>query len=374
MELSAAIQTPTVPRTAIPLVVEDGEIWNALICQIAGGNILQSFEWGTFKSRFGWTPLRVALSPQSTPVAAQVLFRWSPLGQIAYVPRGPVITPGGEAALADFLAELHRLARQRGAFFLKIEPELPNDRSLDARFRTLGFQPAEPVQPRSTLLLDLRTDEHQLLAQLNPRTRYNVGLATRRGVSVQITSENDLPVFYQLLVETSQRHHFPIHPYPYYRALWRNLASGGHVHLLIARYQSEVLSGALLLTMGNAAYYMYGGSSSRHRNSKPSDLLQWEAIRWARRAGCASYDLWGIPDEVCQQTRERTTGTYHMHREHEDPSRDLWGVYYFKRGFGGRPVQYVGAYDYVYSRPRYWLWHVLSRHIRPLYYRLYRSG
>ncbi|HLH73609.1 MAG TPA: hypothetical protein VKX96_10025, partial [Chloroflexota bacterium] len=61
MELSAAIQTPTVPRTAIPLVVEDGEIWNALICQIAGGNILQSFEWGTFKSRFGWTPLRVAL-------------------------------------------------------------------------------------------------------------------------------------------------------------------------------------------------------------------------------------------------------------------------------------------------------------------------
>jgi peptidoglycan pentaglycine glycine transferase (the first glycine) len=95
----------------------------------------------------------------------------------------------------------------------------------------------------------------------------------------------------------------------------------------------------MVFAFGNKAWYMYGASGDAHRERMPNHALQWEAIRWSKSQGCATYDLWGVPDED-----EAALDAQYMNR-----SDGLWGVYRFKRGFGGRLVRYVGASDRVYN-------------------------
>jgi len=97
------------------------------------------------------------------------------------------------------------------------------------------------------------------------------------------------------------------------------------------------------------AWYFYGASSNVHREKMPTYLLQWEAMRWAKSQGCTSYDLWGIPDEEEEMLEAEFT---HRHD-------GLWGVYRFKRGFGGRLARSVGAWDRVYSPARYRLYRLV---------------
>lgn len=354
-------------RIAIPGQVNSRN-WNETICQLGGGNVLQSNQWGDVKASLGWIPQRVAHYRGGVPtIAMQLLLRRTPLGTFAYVPRGPVDTSleSGLASslrastLTGLLEEVHLLARAAGAAFLKIEPPWMDGPINEQLLRDAGFRSSTPVQPRSTIVLSLQPEPGVLLSQLSTRTRYNVGLAARRGVTIDHGTRADLPAFHRLLQETGQRGHFPVRPAAYYESIWDQLAPAGMAHLFLARHQGETLSAALVLTMGRAAYYMYGASSTTGRNVKPSDLLQWHAIQWARERGCQTYDLWGIPDEAIDQSEEQTAPA-------GSASQSLWGVYHFKRGFGGQKVRFVGAYDYVYSWPRYWLWQKLTPRLRQI--------
>lgn len=367
MELRSASLGGSASRSIGTRVVEESAGWNALLDRLASGQVLQSYAWGEFASRAGWLPVRVAHDRGGRPIAAtQLLLRQSSVGRVAYVPRGPSIAPGEDAALPELIEQLHGVARDHQAQALTIEPAWRDDRFLAARLRALGFLPTDALQPRTTLLLDLRADLGSLTAGLSPRTRYNVRAATSHGVTIEPSGEAELPTFYRLLLETSQRSHFSIQPYDYYAALWHDLAGTGQAHLLMARHDGDTVGVAMLLTMGTAAYYMYGGSAATHRDVKPSDFLQWEAIRWARERGCLTYDLGGIPDEVGRETDGRRDDRASSGEESADASRELWGVYHFKRGFGGCPVRYVGAFTYVYEPRRHWLWQVLAPRVRTL--------
>jgi peptidoglycan pentaglycine glycine transferase (the first glycine) len=278
-----------------------------------------------------------------------------PLGTLAYVPRGPVVDPDNREALALLLSALHRVVRREKAIFLKLEPPWEDDPSLDEFLKAHGFRPSsQTIQPRTTLLLGLTVDLDDLLAQMKPKTRYNIRLAGRKGVVVREGSEEDLPVFYRLLQETSQRDGFAIHAREYYEEAWRRFVSQGKARLFVASYRGETLAGLMAFALGRTAWYLYGASSGRHRNLMPNHLLQWEAIQWAKARGCTTYDLWGIPDEVGQALARG--------EEPEGGTGGLWGVYRFKRGFGGRVARYPGAYDAVYRPVLYWLGvKVLSR-------------
>jgi peptidoglycan pentaglycine glycine transferase (the first glycine) len=96
----------------------------------------------------------------------------------------------------------------------------------------------------------------------------------------------------------------------------------------------------MLFYQGKTAWYLYGASTEVERNRMPTYLLQWEAIRWAKSKGCTEYDLWGIPD----MDEEELEKAFTAKRSHEG----LWGVYRFKRGFGGDVKRSVGAWDKVY--------------------------
>jgi lipid II:glycine glycyltransferase (peptidoglycan interpeptide bridge formation enzyme) len=158
--------------------------------------------------------------------------------------------------------------------------------------------------------------------------------------------EADLPTFYTLSQLTAARDGFGTHSLAYYRAAF-DLFGPEQVALLLAEFEGEALAGLMVFCQGQDAYYFYGASSNNQRHLMPAYLLQWAAMRWAKARGCTRYDLWGIP--------HAPTAT--LEAEFEQRSDGLWGVYRFKRGFGGAVVHSPGAFDFVYH---------------PLLYRLYR--
>ncbi len=322
--------------------VEDRERWNGAIARLPKAHVLQSYEWGEFKSRHGWKPFRLLFERRGAEVAAvSVLLRGLPRGPwgVMYVPKGPVLDYESLDLLEMVLDKLEGLSRERRAIFIKVDPNVPANRSDVARLlEGRGWRAsAEQIQFRNTMLIDLRPSEEELLGAMKSKWRYNVRLAQRRGVEVVEGGIDDLPLFYEMYTTTSARDEFIIRPFSYYADAWGTFVSQGRAQLLLARREGEVLGGLILFHFGNKAWYMYGASTDRHRNLMPNHLLQWEAMRWAKAQGCAFYDMWGAPDVM-------------------DESDPMWGVYRFKEGFGGEFTSYIGAYDFPASRALYWVY------------------
>lgn len=332
------------------IIVPAEDAWDAFVATHPAGHILQTPAWGRLKAAFGWECARLALvSGDRMTAGAQILFRPLPLrlASVAYIPKGPLVNWDDGDQVAALWQAVDRLARAHRAAFLKIEPDVEESAAWRERLARMGFRLSpQTLQPPRTIEVDTTPDEEAILAAMKPKTRYNIGLAQRKGVSVREGREADLPVFHKLMAETAQRDRFAIHSPDYYALAYRLFVPAGRAALLIAEYAGEPLAALMVFALGQRAWYFYGASSDRHRNRMPTYLLQWEAIRWAKARGCALYDLWGVPDED-----EETLEAQFTQRQ-----GGLWGVYRFKRGFGGRLVRSVGAWDRVYNAPLYWIY------------------
>jgi peptidoglycan pentaglycine glycine transferase (the first glycine) len=324
---------------------DDSAAWDRRIAEHPDGHVLQSWAWGELKARFGWRPVRVSVPG----AAAQVLFRRLPagLGSLGYVPRGPALALEESQAAELLWRAVHSEARQQRAICLKVEPDWDDTPEAAAALRRWGFRLSpHPVQPQRTLVVGLDVEPEALLARMKQKTRYNVRLASRRGVTVRAGTEAELPVFHHLMQATAARDEFGIHSAEYYQAVYRLFVRPGHGRLLLAEHDGRLLAGLMVFAFGARAWYMYGASADEGRKLMPNYLLQWEAMRWAQARGARIYDLWGVPDED-----EETLEAQFTQR-----GDGLWGVYRFKRGFGGRLVRTVGAWDWVYSPLRYKLY------------------
>jgi len=329
--------------------VTERNLWNEALLKLPYNHVLQSYEWGQFKAKYGWTPLRLLFSEEEDGLvraAASVLRRKFPHLPLCvmYVPKGPALDHGDDELLRCVLSTLEDVARRYHAIFIKIDPDVcledhsPTATQVITTLESHGWQPSsEQIQFRNTVLIDLTREEDELLKDMKSKTRYNVRLAGRRGIKVRSGDLADLPLFYEMYVETSGRDEFIIRPFAYYRHAWQAFIEANLAQLFIAELEGRPLAGLILFRFGNKVWYMYGASRDLHRNLMPNHLLQWEAIRWAKAQGCTVYDLWGAPDL-------------------QDESDPLWGVYRFKEGFGGQFVRYVGAYDYPALRFFYWLY------------------
>jgi lipid II:glycine glycyltransferase (peptidoglycan interpeptide bridge formation enzyme) len=325
--------------------IQEQAAWDQRVRADPAGHVLQSWGWGELKGRFGWRVERVAVDG----ALAQVLFRPLPggLGSIAYVPKGPLADWAGTPVPRELLPAIRPLARRHRAICLTIEPNLDEDVTLAARLAALGFKPgAQSIQPRRTILVDLDGSPDDILARMKQKTRYNVRLAARKGVTVRPGGLVDLPAFYELMQTTARRDGFAIHSHAYYQAAHELFVPVGQGHLLLAEVEGRLLAGLMAMALGKTACYMYGASASELRELMPTYLLQWEAMLWAREQGCLEYDLWGVPDE------DEAT----LEAQFQDRHDGLWGVYRFKRGFGGRLVRTIGAWDLVYAPLRYRLY------------------
>jgi lipid II:glycine glycyltransferase (peptidoglycan interpeptide bridge formation enzyme) len=183
-------------------------------------------------------------------------------------------------------------------------------------------------------MIDLERSDEELLARMKPKTRYNIRLAERKGVKIRKGSEADLDLLYQMYAETSLRDGFVIRSSEYYKTLWNTFLKAGMVKILIANVDEQAVAALVLFLFQQKAWFLYGMSRDIHRDRMPNYLLQWEAIRECKQAGCRAYDLWGAPYQF----------------EETDP---LWGVYRFKEGLGGEVVRFIGAWDLPIQETRY---------------------
>ncbi|HEY3313386.1 MAG TPA: peptidoglycan bridge formation glycyltransferase FemA/FemB family protein [Anaerolineales bacterium] len=307
--------------------------WQNFLSKHPNTHILQTAEWGELKSAFGWEALRIVSGEEGI----QLLFRKLPLGlSIAYAPK-PIA--GGQLAgmSPEFRAEIDAVCRKKQAVFLKIEPDAWDSEHLELAPERWDLRPSmHNIQPPRTIVLSLAGSLDDILGRMKQKCRYNIRLAEKKGISVR--SWDDLDGFYRLMQVTGGRDGFGVHSPAYYRKAFELFQPVGKAELLVAEFEGKPLAALMVFVNGTRSWYLYGASNDEERNRMPTYLLQWEAIKWARERGCQEYDLWGVPD-VDEATLEA---------QFESRHDGLWGVYRFKRGFGGQVRRAAQALDRIY--------------------------
>lgn len=308
--------------------------WDRFLQGRPDAHLLQTGEWGELKSFFGWKPIRV-LNDQS---GVQILFRRLPMGfTVGYIPKG----------LPDLSLwqELDTISKKNHAIFLKFEPDSwQEDGSFQIDEDSSMLLSPYNIQPPRTVIVDLKVPEDEILSRMKQKTRYNIRLAEKKGVTVR--AWDHIGAFHKMMLFTGKREGFGVHSLDYYERAYDCLHPKQMGELLLAEYDGKPLAALFVARNASRAYYLYGASTDEERNRMPAYLLQWEAMKWARARGCKQYDLWGVPDE------DEAT----LEANFEKRQDGLWGVYRFKRGFGGRLRRAAQAMDRVYN---------------PLLYRMY---
>ncbi len=277
------------------------------------------------------------------------LRRELPFGQSwIYAPRGPVVRVDNEPAWKLLIQMLKEIARREKSFFIRIDPLwVDGDKKASTLLSAKSWCKAETeVQPRHTLLIDLKQSEEELLKNMHHKTRYNIGVAKKHGIQIRFsTNKADLQLFWQLAQEVSGRSAFNYHPLSHYEALLEEFSSRGIGELAIAEYQGRPVAVHIIIRYGDRVTYVHGASSSKDRAVMAPVLLQWETMRRAKANGATSYDMFGIAPPNAA------------------PNHSWQGITRFKLGFGGQRTQYIGAYDSIRDTVRYQMY-IIARRLR----------
>lgn len=340
--------------------------WNKIINDLPGAHFLQTSEWAQVKHEVGWKAHELVWRGDDRQItgAAQILersmrlLRYGPRFSVGYAPRGPLINWQDATRRASALDALENHARKSNLVFVKIDPEVvmgygvkqpeKPEESMGLEIvkelhqRGWRYSP-EQIQFKNTMLLDLLGSEEDWLARMKQKTRYNIRLAIKSGVTVRKAGIDDLPMLYTMYAETANRDGFIIRPQNYYLDVWTRFINAGMAEGLVAEYDGTPLAGLIYFHLGARAWYVYGMSRNLQREKMPNYLLQWEAMRAAHAKGCQVYDLWGAPDTF-------------------NAKNPMFGVYRFKDGLGAEVVRTIGAWDYPVKPVLYFIYHkVLPR-------------
>jgi lipid II:glycine glycyltransferase (peptidoglycan interpeptide bridge formation enzyme) len=315
--------------------------WDIAAVASPGGHVLQSSAWARIREAQGWRAEFVRIG-DPLPVAL-VLWRSVPvLGELGYVPRGPIVAPGDARSLQEALGALAVLARERGALLLRVDPEISPEAAAEP-MRAARFRRAPDVQPiLSTLDLDLDTTEDALMAGLEKDTRWSVRQAEKRVRILDGSSDEDLRAFYDLYAETGARARFITRTWDYYRLVWRTLIDAELARLYLAEHEGTIVAGAMTWKCGEREVYQYGATGEAGRRSYAAYGLLWHAILRGRQRGARRFDFGGIPADLT------------------DTSDTMRGPYLFKKGFGGEVRRWAGAHDTVPRELPYRLYGVLE--------------
>jgi lipid II:glycine glycyltransferase (peptidoglycan interpeptide bridge formation enzyme) len=265
--------------------------------------------------------------------------RLGPGFSFTYVPWGPELPHGfppddaaRNQALVSLASALQNLLPKDTAF-IRFDPPWYTEGDAPPPIYKPFSRAGADVQPPDTILIDLKSEEEAILSSMKSKGRYNIRLASKKGVTVRNADSDELPTFYTMLKETAKRDGIAIHGITYYQTLFshcRDYPQGGQeLGLYLAEHEGDVLAGVIVLFRGKDAVYLYGASSNHKRNYMAPYLLQWKVMRDARAKGCSVYDLFGVPPSA-------------------DPNHPMAGLYRFKTGFGGRLIHRAGSWDYTY--------------------------
>ncbi len=309
-------------------------------------HVIQSFEWGEFRKSLGLPLLRYGLYKNGKLTKAfQLTLHKIPFFNqyVGYLPKGPL--PDKE--LAQALEQIqHYVFTSEGKklCFIKLEPNIEVTTSLFSVHPKFLPSP-KPLFTKYNFLIDLKQSEKKLLENMHPKTRYNIKLAQKKGVVVEErTDDKAFKVYLKLYFDTTKRQHFLGHDENYHYQVWRNLRDAGMARLLIGYYKKSPLSAWMLINFKDTIYYPYGGSATKHKEVMASNLVAWEAIRLGKRLGCKKFDMWGAANSSNPNINDQ-----------------YFGFHTFKKGYGGKLVEYIGTYDLIFNNPLYFIFTTIDR-------------
>jgi len=222
--------------------------------------------------------------------SVSVLIRKIPIfGNLMYASRGPICDIHDKEIMQELTEELRKLAKKYKAFVLIIEPDVKSDdkefrkivQDLNYKIRDDAKNFDEGIQPRYVFRLNIKKKtEEEIFASFHQKTRYNIRVASKKGIVIREGTKEDLKDFHKIMIVTGKRDNFSIRPLEYFEKMYDVLVPGGHMKLMMAYYEGKPISGIINIIYGKTVWYLYGASSNQHRNLMPNYLLQWEMIKY----------------------------------------------------------------------------------------------
>ncbi len=315
--------------------------WDQFFNEVGAPSFLQSWEWGEFQKEMGQNIVRLGMYEENRLISIAIVEKMnSKRGKYLFVPHGPLVGIQYSVfsiqkiikAMRDFLIDL---AKKEGYPFIRIGPILENSQENQQLFRDLGFKMA-PIYLHSEdfWILPLEKSEDELLADMRKTTRYLIKKAIRDGVTIEKSTDTiSVTSFLRIYEETIKRERFSPYSDRYIQKEFEAFHKYKNALFLFGKHEGKILASALILFTKSGAFYHQGASI--HSKIPVPYLLQWEAIKEAKKRGCRFYNFWGIliPGRTPRVWEGLTT---------------------FKTGFGGYEYQCIPTQDYIIS-PKYYL-------------------
>ena len=319
-------------------------------------NFQQSLEWAKVKTSWKREVILAEDNNKKIIGSLMVWVRKIPIfGNIMYSARGPVCDIHDMEVLQQLAEGAKILAKKYNAIVLRIEPDIKSD---DEQFKNimlqLGFSIKDnaknfrdEIQPRYVFRLDTKgKTEDEIFKAFHQKTRYNIRLATKKGVTIKDGTKEDLKDFHKIMITTGIRDGFITRPLEYFEKMYDELGPE-HMKILMAYYDNEPISGVIPIMYGNKTWYLYGASSNEHRNLMPNYLLQWEMIKMAIARHDDIYDFRGVSGVV-------------------DESHPQYGLYRFKKGFGAKFTEFIGEIYLPFKPLKFRLYKISEKTFRTL--------
>lgn len=361
----------------LPPKALDREEMNTFLIQIPHSSFLQSYEWALFQLALGNRVFPMGAELDDRQLVSMMMYKDSMSGVINYLycPRGPIVLHW-DAQPSELWNGLHiksletmaEVGKEQRVGFVRFEPSFFANTPVPLWFardvNTIRIKEVMPVQPPVTRVLDLMQSEENMQKQMHAKTRYNIGLAEKKGVEISspiVIDARDVQSFLALIHKTSKRQGITPHPASYYELMAKKLSVAEiptlgnpgmcYARLFIARYQGKVVAINMIIFFGDTATYVHGASDYEYRELMAPYLLQWEAMREAKRLGYGYYDLWGVQPE----TQTGISANIQI-------KTAAWaGISRFKAGFGGTVYYYPGTYDLILDAKKYIVYEVLAK-------------
>lgn len=328
--------------------LDNKEIINKFVGSQNMSQFLQSWEWGEFQLSLGRRIRRFGLydGERLIGLATAIMNRLN----YWYIPRGPIVSDQlhpdeYQKTWNFFIKGIVEEFKKTKSVFIKIEPPLERHQrdKFDEIINEYKFTKEKFVQPQDSWYLRLTQTTEELLEHMHQKTRYNIRLADKKGVTVRVgNTEEDFEKFWQLCEVTSGRDKFKSHEKKYYRGIFDTLVPTGFTKIYIAEFKNKPLAANMVYNFGDTSTYVHGASSNENRNLMAPHFLQWRQIQDAKESGYKYYDFWGIAPD--------------------DSSEHRWaGITRFKKGFGGQGIIYLGVYNLILSNFWYKIYTIVKK-------------
>lgn len=315
--------------------------WNSM-----ANHPMQSFEWAIIRKSHGITVqgfIEYTGDRKSIKNVMLMTIHKIPHSKyhIGYVPKSTIPSIDMLKAIQKIIVKKYNL------IFVKFEPDVfvSSNLNLPESFH----KSSHPIFTKHNQILDITRNIDDLMSSLHHKTRYNIRLAEKKGVTIKIMNNDEgYKIFEKLYFETCARQKYRGHTRSYHRAIWALLHSTQTdnslcSNIMVAFYKGMPLAVYQLWNYKRKMYYVYGGSSTDHRETMSPNLLMWKSIEYAKSLGCTEFDMWGS-----------------LAKEY-DPQDPWSGFTRFKSGYGTKFVEYAGSYDVIYKQLPYKIYNLIHK-------------